>query len=160
MKFVLPIIVFITGFAAAPLNAQNLHSNTPAPATEKMRVSLTGKITDVSTGEPLVGATVYFPDLRSGSTTNAQGVYNFRNIPGGKHLVEVSFTGYAPVIETIDLTNLNQKDFALTRSYVENETVTVTGVSAATSIKRTPVPVNIVRKMNSSAAPPPTSLML
>lgn len=147
MKFVLPIIVFITGFAAAPLNAQNLdHNNTPAPATEKARVSLTGKITDASTGEPLVGATIYFPDLRTGATTNAQGVYNFRNIPGGKHLVEVSFTGYAPAIETIDLTNLSQKDFALSRSYVENETVTVTGVSAATSIKRTPVPVNIVKK--------------
>lgn len=146
MKFVLSIIVFICGFAVQPLIAQNLHPAPVPPAAATDRASLTGKITDLATGEPLAGASVYFPDLRTGATTNAQGIYAFKNIPGGKHLVEISFTGYAPLIESIDLSSTTQKDFSLTRSYVENETVTVTGVSAATSIKRTPVPVNIVKK--------------
>lgn len=147
MKFVLSILVFITGIAA-PLIAQNIsHNNIPStPAKEVERASLTGKVTDIVTGEPLSGASVYLPDLRTGATTNALGIFNFRNIPGGKHLVEVSFTGYAPLVESVDLNSTSQKDFALTRSYVENEAVTVTGVSAATSIRRTPVPVNIVKK--------------
>ena len=145
MKFVLSIIVFIAGFAVNPLIAQNLN-NSPAAAPVTDRASLTGKITDIVTGEALAGASVYLPDLRTGATTNAQGIYSFKNIPGGKHLVEVSFTGYAPLIESIYLSAISQKDFALTRSYVENEAVTVTGVSAATSVKRTPVPVNIVKK--------------
>lgn len=145
MKFVLLIIVFIAGLAAQPLIAQSLN-NTPAAFPVKDRASLTGKITDIVTGEALAGASVYLPDLRTGATTNAQGIYSFRNIPIGKHLVEISFTGYAPLIESIELNTVSQKDFALTRSYVENEAVTVTGVSAATSVKRTPVPVNIVKK--------------
>lgn len=146
MKFVLSIIVFISGFAAQPLSAQNLSNTNSNPVKPVDRVSLTGKITDIVTGEVLVGASVYLPDLRIGATSNAQGVYSFKNIPAGKHLVEISFTGYTSLIETIDLNSVSQKDFTLTRSYVENEAVTVTGVSAATSVRRTPVPVNIVKK--------------
>lgn len=146
MKFVLPLFVFIAGFAVQPLSAQNLSASGNNPVANDVRVAFSGKVTDAVTGEALSGASVYLPDLRTGATTNAQGIYSFKNIPAGKHLVEVSFTGYAPVIENIEVGALTQKDFALTRSYVENEAVTVTGVSAATSVRRTPVPVNIVKK--------------
>ena len=147
MKFVLPLFVFIAGISAQPLSAQNLSASNNTPvASNDVRVAFSGKVTDAVTGEALSGASVYLPDLRTGATTNAQGIYSFKNIPAGKHLVEVSFTGYAPVIETIEVGALTQKDFTLTRSYVENEAVTVTGVSAATSVRRTPVPVNIVKK--------------
>jgi iron complex outermembrane receptor protein len=39
-----------------------------------------------------------------------------------------------------------QKDFSLNPSFVETEAVTVTGVSSATSVKRTPIPVNILKR--------------
>ncbi len=113
-------------------------------ATEK--VVLTGKVTDAKTGEALSGASVYFPDLRMGGTTNSEGNYKIQNIPAGRYLLEISFLGYASIVETIDLNGNTQKDFTLSHSYVENETVTVTGVSAATSVKRTPIPVSILKK--------------
>ena len=61
MKFVLSIIVFMAGFAANPLSAQNLsNKNIPAaPANVPERASLTGKVTDIVSGEPLAGASVY-----------------------------------------------------------------------------------------------------
>ncbi len=112
----------------------------------KAKVTITGKITDAKTGEPLQGASVYFHDLKIGASSNAQGVYRIQNIPEGKYLLEVSFLGYASILENIDLKGDLQKDFVLSHSYIENETVTVTGVSAATSIKKTPVPVSILKK--------------
>ncbi|MDX2048146.1 MAG: TonB-dependent receptor [Chitinophagaceae bacterium] len=111
-----------------------------------IRVILSGKITDAKTGEPLAGATIYFPDLRTGGSSNQQGFYKIQNIPQGKHLVEISYQGYASVVETIELNGDMQKGFALSASYIENEAVTVTGVSSATSVKRTPVPVNILKR--------------
>jgi iron complex outermembrane receptor protein len=110
------------------------------------KIPFTGKVTDAKTQEPLVGATIYFPDLRAGAATNAEGIFTFAGIAAGKYLVEVSHLGYSSVIETIDLATTNQKNFALESSVIENEGVTVTGVSTATSTRRTPIPVTIIRR--------------
>ena len=52
-----------------------------------------GRITDASTGEPLVGATVFARELRIGSAANASGYYSL-SLPSGIHVLEVSFVGY------------------------------------------------------------------
>jgi iron complex outermembrane receptor protein len=110
------------------------------------KIPFTGKVTDAKTQEPLVGATIYFPDLRAGAATNAEGIFTFAGIAAGKYLVEVSHLGYSSLIETIDLATTNQKNFALESSVIENEGVTVTGVSTATSTRRTPIPVTIIKR--------------
>jgi protocatechuate 3,4-dioxygenase beta subunit len=38
-------------------------------------VTLKGKVTDESTGQALQGASVYFPELKKGVTSNEQGNY-------------------------------------------------------------------------------------
>jgi iron complex outermembrane recepter protein len=106
----------------------------------------TGTITDAKTGQALQGASIYFHDLKLGTVSNAQGVYRMQRIPRGKYLVEISFLGYASVVENISIDGDMHKDYSLTHSFLENESVTVTGVSSATSVKRTPVPVTIIRK--------------
>lgn len=110
------------------------------------KYSLKGKITDAKTGELLAGATVYFPDLRTGVSSTSGGGYTISNISNGKYLVEVSHLGYSSHVETIELGTNAEKDFTLDPSVVENEGVTVTGVSAATSTKRTPIPITIIKK--------------
>src|SRR5205085_7676222 len=110
------------------------------------KINFTGKVTDAKSKEPLTGATIYFPDLRTGSATNAEGVFSFPAIAACKYLVEVSHLGYTSLIETIDLATVTQKDFELQSTVIENEGVTVTGVSTATSTKRTPIPVTLIKK--------------
>src|ERR1043166_8378575 len=109
-------------------------------------VIFSGKITDAKTAQPLEGAYVYFPDLRIGGISDNKGVYKIQNIPQGKYLVEISHLGYSSIVETVDLNGNVQKDFTLSISYVENQVVTVMGVSSATSVRRTPIPVNIIKK--------------
>ncbi|MEO5563387.1 MAG: TonB-dependent receptor plug domain-containing protein, partial [Chitinophagaceae bacterium] len=110
------------------------------------KLSFTGKVTDAKTHEPLAGATIHFPDQRTGIATNNQGVYKFSSLSAGKYLVEVSHLGYSSLIETIELDSATHVDFELEPSVIENEGVTVTGVSTATSTKRTPIPVTIIKK--------------
>ena len=142
-KFIFYIII-IAGTAHQALQAQQPAEKSNKPAAVKG--ALTGTIRDAKTNEPLQGASVYFHDLKQGTSTNAGGAFKIQNIPQGRYLVEISFLGYASVVETIEISGATEKDFALNHSYIENEAVTVTGVSAATSVKRTPVPVNIIRK--------------
>ena len=75
-----------------------------------------------------------------------------RNIAAGNYLIEVSSVGYTSISEHIMLAGDIQKNFALQPSILENEGVTVTGVSTATKIKRTPTPVTIVSKKELTAA--------
>jgi iron complex outermembrane recepter protein len=145
MKKILLYIVFFTGAGNPAVLAQQPDGNSNLKPVQE-NGSLTGTITDAKTGVPLQGASIYFHDLKLGTGTNARGLYKIQHIPTGKYLVEISFLGYASIVETIDINGDVQKDYALSHSYIENEAVTVTGVSAATSVKRTPVPVNIIRK--------------
>ena len=113
---------------------------------QQQRSTLTGKIIDSATGQPLAAATVYFPDLKTGAASNNNGVYTINNISHGTYLIEISHLGYLSVIENIQIDGNVQKDFTLYPTFIENVGVTVTGVSRATSLKRTPIPVNLMKK--------------
>lgn len=128
------------------IQAQDTSSKVSGKQYRYERVLLSGKITNAQTGEPLGSASIYFPDLRIGGISDTMGRYTIKNLPQGKYLVEVSFLGFSSVVEAIELKGNVQKNFQLTQAFAEAGNVTVTGVSAATSVKRTPIPVNIIRQ--------------
>lgn len=109
-------------------------------------ITLSGKITDAETGSPLGGASIYVADARIGASSDEQGGYNFKNVPAGHHIIEVSFSGYTTAIVHIDLVQNTTKDFSLTHAIREQEGIIITGVAQATNVRNTPVPVTIMRK--------------
>ncbi len=110
------------------------------------KASLQGKVTDAKTGEVLNGATIFVHDIKAGTVSNSSGIFKLTNLPPGKYLVEVSFLGYKTIVETVDIAGDVQINFALQPTVVENETITVTGVSSATRVKRISTPISIIKK--------------
>lgn len=105
------------------------------------QVTLTGFVKNKASSEPLPGAILYFPDLKSGTVSKADGSFSISNLPSIKTLVQVRLIGYQTFIKTIDL-SLNQSlNVDMEESAVESNEVIVTGVSKATEIKRSPVPM-------------------
>ena len=102
---------------------------------------ITGKITDNITGEPIPGATVYIPELKTGTIADINGVYKIENLPKVKVIIQVSFLGYKSVVENIDLATTKSRDFIMEQAITEMNEVVVTGSSRATEITRTPVPM-------------------
>jgi len=143
-------LLTISFLFAASVNgfAQNFESAARAErnVNPSVRVSLSGKITDASTGEVLPGASIYFIDDKIGAIADGSGKYMITNIPNGHHVVEVSYAGYSTLVEHLELNINTEKDFALSTIVVENQGVIVTGVSGATSIRKTPVPVTAIRR--------------
>ena len=103
--------------------------------------SLSGKITEKGKGTPLPGATVYIPDLKLGVIADSLGNYTFRLLPTGSYLVEVHSIGFKALTKTIRITSSSIANFELSDEYVEESPVVVTGLSKATQIKRSPVPI-------------------
>ncbi len=105
------------------------------------KTSLSGKVTDKTTGEALIGVALYVPDLKSGTVTDINGTYKIENLPQTKILIQISYIGYKSIIETIDLSTITTRDFAMEASVKEMNEVVITGTSKATEIKRNPVPM-------------------
>ena len=55
--------------------------------------TLSGTVQDSATGEDLIGATVYFPELQKGSSTNQYGFYSI-TVPAGQYKVVFNSLGY------------------------------------------------------------------
>ncbi|SKB38269.1 TonB-dependent receptor [Alkalitalea saponilacus] len=55
---------------------------------------VSGRVSELGTGERLVGATVVVKDLNIGTSTDLHGSYRLRNLPEGRHTLVVSYLGY------------------------------------------------------------------
>lgn len=68
---------------------------------------LSGMVIDSSSCRPpgltggVEGASVYVPELNTGTVTSKGGVFVFDSVPDGVYTVRVSLVGYAPVSRTI-----------------------------------------------------------
>jgi len=110
------------------------------------KVTLSGEVTAANTGLPLQGATIYIPDLKAGTTSDANGNYTLHNIPAGTYLVQAGFVGYKNNIKTISLNGNTAANFVMEISIVEENEIVVTGSSKATTIKRNPIPIVSINK--------------
>jgi len=86
-----------------------------------------GKVTD-SNNEPLIGASVLLPELNKGTVTNQFGEYMLNNIPNGRVKIQFSFVGFNTVMNTINISQSENKENAqLTVAVIQSQEVVVTG---------------------------------
>jgi len=132
-----------------------IHSSFSLPEEKAGEASLKGKVTSKTTGEVLTGAVVYFPDLKKGTLTDADGTFFIKNLPPAKLLIQVSSVGSKSFTGLVDLSETREMNFALQRSVTEIGEVVITGQQGITEQNRTPVPIEIVSRnqliQNSSA---------
>lgn len=106
--------------------------------------SLSGRVVDAATGEPLVGATVLVPALSAGTTTDADGRYALTLGRTGAVRVVVRYVGYTPDSRPVDVTGPTVLDMALTESAVESPGAVVTARATAADVLATPQSVAVV----------------
>src|SRR5450755_2437994 len=103
--------------------------------------SLSGIVLDSATGKGIAGASVYIADLKLGALANESGNYRFANLPTGSYLVEAHAIGHSTQIKNMTVADKAHLDFSLGLQYTEESPVVITGISKATQIKRSPVPI-------------------
>jgi len=118
---------------------------TTAISQPAIRGVLQGKVTDEN-GIGLAGASILVHDIKTGAISKENGSYSTAAITAGRYLVEVTFQGYASLIVPVVINGNTTKDFVLSSTAVEQEAVTVTGVSSATRLRTSPQPVTLVKK--------------
>ena len=96
---------------------------------------------DKKGNETLIGATIYFPDLSVGTTTNEYGFYSI-TISKGTHNISVSYLGFSDESKIIELNDKTSLDFYLSEmSQALDEVVIQTDIEKI-NIKSTQMSVN------------------
>jgi hypothetical protein len=99
------------------------------------RFSISGNVVDQTTGEDLIGATVYVEELKTGASTNAYGFYSI-SFPSGKYHLTYSFVGYKPHKQEVELNRNEKMNIKLVPSN-ELEEVVVSAEGRNANIMRT-----------------------
>lgn len=76
------------------------------------KFTLSGYVKDASSGEELIGATIYIEELKSGGTTNVYGYYSL-TIPKGNYHIRYSYIGFESNTVVIDLSKSQINDLEL-----------------------------------------------
>lgn len=84
--------------------------------------TVSGTITDQSTGETLIGATVLDTRSGKGTITNSNGRYTL-TLKGNEALLRITFVGYEPIYDTVPLTGNPSRNYNLRPSITLNEVV-------------------------------------
>ncbi|HRH50087.1 MAG TPA: TonB-dependent receptor [Panacibacter sp.] len=132
-------------FTATAQTGDDAKINNLTKNSSSVKSSISGIITDAKTNAPLPGATIFLPDLKKGAIADDKGYFHIASVNSGKYLIEISYQGFASVIENIEISGETVRNYSLQPTVVEQEAVTVTGVSFATRTKQNPQPVSIVK---------------
>jgi len=98
---------------------------------------ISGRITDGETGQALAGAHISLPGTAQGAVSRADGSYRLSIAPG-RHVVFISYVGYAPRRDTVDIVadQSVQRDYSLVRgvSQLDPAVVVVLGATAGQAL--------------------------
>jgi hypothetical protein len=71
--------------------------------------TISGFVTDSTSGENLVGANVYLEGKQTGNSSNEHGYYVLHPVPEGSYVLKVSYLGYRTVSKTISITSREKR---------------------------------------------------
>ncbi len=105
-----------------------------APGLLAQGGTITGRVTDTGTGEPVASAQVFIAELDLGALTRANGTYLLLNVPAGTLTLSVQRIGFREATATL-LVGAGQtvvQNFLITEQAIQLEEVIVTGTAGGT----------------------------
>lgn len=107
------------------------------------QISLSGKVVNAETNDPVVGANIRIDHSLAGCTTNGKGEFTINNLPEGKHLLSVTHVSFLPQKYTA---NTGEKDILIkmTESYINLGQVVITGTGTHRRMSNSPVPIQVI----------------
>jgi iron complex outermembrane receptor protein len=103
------------------------------PFLASAQFSLSGKVTDRSTGEVLTGATLTIAttDYTAAIIADKTGSFVLQNLKAGKYIIHVSYVGYVAIDQSLELNKTTALTFAISKNTVMTDEVTVKATRAS-----------------------------
>lgn len=105
------------------------------------KFTLSGVVSDQNSNETLIGVTILFPELQTGTTTNEYGFYSI-TLEEGTYTVQLSYLGYSSITQSITLDTDQTLNFQLAESTESLEEVVITKDVEKLNIRKPQMSVN------------------
>lgn len=107
------------------------------------RFTISGYIKDGTTGEALIGTTIYIEELSAGTQTNAYGFYSL-TLSAKQYTLLYRYVGYISQNRKIDLNKDEQINIELTRRDVRLEEIVIKGAFEDKNVTNTEMSTNVL----------------
>ncbi len=110
--------------------------NTSAQTPKAQKYTLSGYVKDITSGEYLIGTSVYIKELQKGVSCNAYGFYSV-TIESGIYTIITSFVGYQEKLLSVTLDKNQSLNIDLSPRVVETKEVVVSAQKSDKNVKGT-----------------------
>jgi TonB-dependent starch-binding outer membrane protein SusC len=109
----------------------------PAPALAQEAGGIRGTVTQVGTGQPVVGAQVLLRGTTRGTLTDSRGAFLIPNVAAGQHTLRVESIGFRSVEQqvTVRAGETAAVEFELATSAIGLDEIVVTGTAGRTTLR-------------------------
>ncbi len=120
------------------------------------------KVVSEFESEPLLGATVYFEELKKGAVTDFDGITTFTEIPNGQHFLVISFLGFETLKTTIQIPNNSDLIFKLKSGENELNEVVLQSSRSTRTVKKIPTRIEFIgaEELGEKAIMNPTNISM
>ncbi|MBO9674796.1 MAG: TonB-dependent receptor [Sphingobacteriaceae bacterium] len=110
-------------------------------AFSQEKITLSGTVTVKASTETVSGATIFIPEAKVSTVTNAYGFYSII-LPKGTYTIAISSVGFETIEERISLAGNTRKDFSMVEKSKTLNEVVITQNSLASNIRKPEMSVN------------------
>lgn len=110
-------------------------------AYSQKKVTLSGTITIKTNTETIIGASIFIPEAKVSTVTNAYGFYSI-TLPKGEYTIIISSVGFEHIEEHISLTEDVRKDFSMLEKSKILDEVVIKHNSSVSNIRKPEMSVN------------------
>lgn len=104
------------------------------------RAKISGEIVDPNTNESIIGATVFWKDLNTGTVSDENGKFEME-IPGGRHELIIQYVGYDDFIRSTAVLGTGELKVELSKAAINLKEVLVRAESANVNVESAQVGV-------------------
>jgi len=109
-----------------------------SPSFAQKKFTISGTVKDATSGELLIGTSIYVKETMTGVTTNHYGYYSL-TLPQSKFTLVVSFIGYMDVVKTVELNKNMIINVELSPKAFVGEEVVISATRSDNNIQSTDV---------------------
>lgn len=155
MKNQLLLLIALLTFVnmASPLVGQE-PAKSKFQTDKQEKYTLSGIIRDTSSGDKLIGATVYIPELKTGVICNKYGFYSI-TMTAGTYRVQFSFVGYVSIEKEIVFTSDLKHDISLNPKVTSMEEVVIKGEHNEENLRSTTPGITQLNALEIKGIPAP-----
>ncbi|WP_245833543.1 carboxypeptidase-like regulatory domain-containing protein [Nonlabens spongiae] len=122
------------------INATPVHTQADSNQSNNLYIS----VKDATDQQPILGASIYIPELETGTTTNVSGEATFSNLNKQTFELQISYIGYKTYMTDVDLSQKNRIEILLQPEENALSEIVIQSTRGTRTFARTPTRVEFI----------------